>query len=193
MGGVRFTPTILVILFDDSVRIARVEGEDEIRIGLRTGAIERVIKTFIDRRIKLKLSEQLAEELVGHMVSEAERRRRQARLEYEEKLKKEREEMEYKEKQREKQRLEEERKKKLDEEEAKRKLEEDKRRSLVEDELLMMDLSSAKIRDIKEKMDDLRISHVGATCREDLLQKLRDKVPRLRVKLDQPSSQVNHS
>lgn len=193
VGGVRFTPTILVILFDDSVRIARVEGEDEIRIGLRTGAIERVIKTFIDRRIKLKLSEQLAEELVGHMVSEAERRRRQARLEYEEKLKKEREEMEYKEKEREKQRLEEERKKKLDEEEAKRKLEEDKRRSLVEDELLMMDLSSAKIRDIKEKMDDLRISHVGATCREDLLQKLRDKVPRLRVKLDQPSSQYQQT
>ena len=142
--------------------------------------------------MKLKLSERLAEELFkGAVASEIERRKRQAQLEYEERLKKEREEMERKEMERkreENRRLEEEKKKKLEaereEEMIKRRNELDRKRAEIEDELLLMDLSTMKIRDIKEKMTEAGIGHVGATSRADLIHKLKDKLPRLKNKLE---------
>ena len=56
-------------------------------------------------------------------------------------------------------------------------------RAEMEDELLLMDLSTMKIQDIKEKMTEAGIGHVGATSRADLIQKLKDKLSRLKNKL----------
>ena len=87
MGGVRFTPSILLVFFGDKLHVIRAEGEDEVRLGLRTGAIQRKIKEYIDLRIKLKTTERLAEQFAEALLSSEAERRRNARAEYEEKLK----------------------------------------------------------------------------------------------------------
>ena len=192
LHGIRFTPTIIVVFFDDSdVRTTKIEGEDDIRMGIGTGAIHRVIKQYIDQKMKLKMAERFAEELFkGAVASEMERRKKQAQLEYEKKLRIDREEMERKEMEREKKRLEEEKQRKLeaerkDEEELmRRKKALEQKRAHIEDDLMMMDLEHCKIRDIKEKMEEGGISSLGATCREDLLTKLKSKFPRLKQKLE---------
>ena len=186
----RFTPSILLVFFGDKVHVIRAEGEDEVKLGLRTGAIHRKIKEYIDMRIKHKAAEHLAERFAEALLSsEAERRRRNARAEYEEKLKKEKEEMEQKEKMKkeEEQRKEEEaRRKELEEkrvreEELKRDLE--RKRLRVAEGLNRMDLSTAKIRDIKEKMEEAGISYIGLTSREELIKRLRENLPQLQQRL----------
>ena len=211
MGGVKYAPSILVVFFDDDkVHVIRAEGEEEVKLGLRTGVIERKIKEFIDRRIKLKAVEHLAEQFAGILLaSEAERRRHNARAEYEEKLKKEREEMQQREEKRKKEeeqrKQEEERRRKLEEErrrqqeeERRRRLEEEKRRESerrakeeaekkererkrrqVAEDLNKMDLSTAKIRDIKDKMEEAGIGYIGLTSREELIRRLKENFPNL--------------
>ena len=188
-------PTVVVVFFDDdNVRTAHVEGEDEILLAIRTRAMHRAIKEYIDKKVKLKMAEQLAEQLFkGAIASEMEKRKRQ---EYENKLMIEREEMERKELERQKEErrsLEEEKELKFEAE--KRELERRKqaleeKRAKVEEDLMKMDLSNCKIKEIREKMDEAGISSVGATSREDLLEKLKSKLPRLKLKLEN-SQQVN--
>ncbi len=193
-------PTVVIVFFDDdNVRTVHVEGEDEILLAIRTRAMHRAIKEYIDKKVKLKMAEQLAEQLFkGAIASEMEKRKRQ---EYDKKLMIEREEMERKELERqkeEKRRLEEEKQFKLEAE--KRELERrkqalDDKRSKVEEELMKMDLSSCRIKEIREKMDEGGISSVGATSREDLLEKLKNKLPRLKLKLEnlqQVNRKINH-
>ena len=133
------------------------------------------------------------------MADEA-RQRRQASIEYETKLKREKEEMERKQREKE----EEERRKKQEEgrrrlreredEERRKRMEEQekaleaKRKSGLVDDLMKMDLGSAKIRDIKDKMDELGLSYVGCTSRDDLINKLKSHYPVLKSKMDQIDS-----
>lgn len=66
-------------------------------MAIRSGVIHRGIKDFIDKRIKLKIAEKMAERLlVGAIASGVMMRRRQAGIEYNERLKKETEELEKK-------------------------------------------------------------------------------------------------
>ena len=168
-------------------------------MAIRTGALHRFIKEFIDQRIKLKLVERFAEQLVGAMADDA-RQRRQASIEYETKLKREKEEMERKQREKEeeerrkkqeeerrrlREREDEERRKRIDEQE---KALEAKRKSGLVDDLMKMDLGSAKIRDIKDKMDELGLSYVGCTSRDDLINKLKSHYPVLKSKMDQIDS-----
>lgn len=142
--------------------------------------------------MKLKLAEKFAEQLAGAMADEA-RRKRQAAIEYEEKLKREKEKMEQK-------ALEEERQKRLEAEkkaeEAKASEQRTKIKAYATEEILKMDLSTARIRDIKDKMEDLGISYAGCTSRDDLIRKLTNNVPALKSKIDQtdgPGIQVMYT
>ena len=92
---------------------------------------------------------------------------RQQRNEYEEKLKKEKEDLERRLKEKEK---EEYQRKEKEKEEEERK---------IKDEIMRMDLKDAPIADIKKRMDKLHISHVGATTREDLIHQLQQSIPGL--------------
>ena len=200
LGGIRFTPTIAIVFFDDDVRITKVEGENEIIFGLRTGAIHRVIKEYIDQKVKLKIAEQIAEQLFkGAIVGELEKRKRQAQLDYEQKLQAEREEMERKEIERQQQESRQMEKEKMERLEAEKRHDEERRqqviddkRAKVEDELLKMNLNTTKISVIKEMMKEGGISTVGALDRADLLAKLKTKLPRLKAKLENSGQQVTN-
>ena len=190
LGGIRFTPSVVILFFDDDgVVRKKAEGEEEIKMALRIGAFEKIIQDFIDQRMKLKLAEKFAEQLAGAMASDIARKRREAALEYEEKLRKEKAEKERKEREAKERELEEERRKRIEAEkkaeEAKANEQKAKLKSYAVDELMRMDLNNAKIRDIKDKMDDLGVSYAGCTSREDLIKKLTTNVPSLKSKLDQ--------
>lgn len=190
---------IIAFFDDDDVRIKKAEGEEEIKLALRIGAFEKIIKDFIDQRVKIKVAEKLVEHLVaGAVADDLARKRREASLEYEQKLKREREEIEAKEKAKEREQerlLEEERQKRIEAEkraeEAKRNEQKAKLKAYVADELMQMDLKKAKISLIKEKMQDLGISDAGCLSREDLITRLKSNIPSLKAKLDQSSDQVN--
>ena len=98
MGDIKYSPTIVAVFFaDDGTEIRKAEGEENIRMAIRSGVIHRGIKDFIDKRIKLKIVEKMAERLlVGAIASGLMVRRRQSGDEYNEKLKKEMEELEKK-------------------------------------------------------------------------------------------------
>lgn len=189
LGGLRFTPSVVVVFFDDDgTRLKKAEGEEEIKMALRIGAFEKIIQDFLEQRAKLKLAEKFAEQLAGAMAGDIARRRRE---ENEEKLKREKEEKERKEREERERRqkeLEEERRKRIEAEkkaqEAKEKEQQAKLKAYAVDDLMRMDLSNAKPRDIKDKMEDLGISHIGCTSREDLLKKLAANVPSLKDKID---------
>lgn len=94
LGDLKCCPTIVAVLFTDEGRIIRgVEGEDAIRRAIRTKAFHQVIKDLIDKRIKLKIAERMAERLAGVVVAGMLLKHRQ---EYNEKLKEEKEELESK-------------------------------------------------------------------------------------------------
>ena len=187
LGGVRFTPTFLVVFYDMETKLViyKAEGTEEVRMALQSGKAKNIIKAFVDKRIKLKLSERLAEEFAGALQEEQRRRARQV---YESKLRQEREEMERKEQARldeEKQKLQEEKKKREEAEQqayaAKLRLmqERQRRRPQVVESLLKMDLNTCRIRELKDKMEDLGISHVGYTSRPELIERLKQDVPEL--------------
>lgn len=97
MGDLQSCPTIVAVLFTDDGHVVKgVEGEDGIRRAIRTNMIHQVIKDLIGERIKLKIAEKMAEQLAGVFVAGIVMRRRQAALEYSEKLKEEKEELESK-------------------------------------------------------------------------------------------------
>jgi DNA repair exonuclease SbcCD ATPase subunit len=199
LHGVRFSPTVIIALFDDDdIIIKRAEGEDEIKVALRIGAFEQIIKEFIDKRMKLKLAERLAEEFAGAVASDIARKK--ASLEYEQKLKKEKEDIEKKEKERQEQNqkaLENERIKRIDAEkkaeEARQKEQKAKLKAYVIDDLLSMDLKKAKVAEIKEKMADLGISSAGCFTRDALISVLKDNIPVLKTKLQQENPSQSYS
>ena len=117
LGGVDIAPTLIIAFFDDDgARIEQVNGEDKICLGIRSGAIEGIIKEFVDQRMKLKLANE-------------------------------------------------------------------KRQRVIE-ELLRMDLKTARIPEITKKMNELGINHSSALCREDLFELLKSKIPQLKMTLD---------
>lgn len=64
LGGVEYTPTILVVLFhEDTKKICKIEGADKIRGAIRSGAAEAIIRGFMEERVKLKMADRLAEQL----------------------------------------------------------------------------------------------------------------------------------
>jgi thiol-disulfide isomerase/thioredoxin len=64
LGGVQYTPTILIVLFnDDKKKIAQIEGTDKIRAAIRSGAAEAIISAFMEERVKLRMAERLAEQM----------------------------------------------------------------------------------------------------------------------------------
>ncbi len=149
---------------DDKVRIKQVQGEEKIKLGIGLGIIEGTIKEFLELREKNKLAEKMAEHFADVLMGDLQRKRRQ---EYDERLKKERADLES--------RLKENEEQKRKEEEKQRKIDQDRQRKI--DQLRSMDLQTAKIADIKAKMDELKIRHVGATTREDLIQHIKQVVP----------------
>ena len=66
----------------------------------------------------------------------------------------------------------------------KQEIEEERRRNRPKalDELMKMDLDTARIKDIKEVMSMLGVSYVGLYERKELLDKLKANVPELRLK-----------
>lgn len=166
LGGVETAPTLVIAFFDVAgVRIKQVEGEDRIKLGIRLGIIEDTIKEFLDKRAKIKVAEKMSEHLTELLMGDLEKRKQ--RQEYEDRLKKEARDLE--------ERLKESEQQRKEEEEKQKKMEEDKRKKV--NDLLTMDLQAAKIFDIKTKMDDLKISHVGALTRDDLLQRIKKAIP----------------
>lgn len=175
LGGVETAPTLVIAFFDENgVRIKQVEGEDKIKFGISLGIIENTIKEFLEKRAKIKIAEKMSEHFTELLLGDLEKRKQ--RQEYEERLKKEAHDLEERLKENEQQRKE--------EEEKQKKMEDDKRRKM--NELHAMDLQTAKISHIKTKMDDLKISYVGATTREDLLQQIKKAIPSVKY------SEVNH-
>ena len=64
LGGVEYTPTILVVLFEEErKKIAKIEGVDKIRAAIRSGAAEALITAFMEQRVKLRMAERLAEQM----------------------------------------------------------------------------------------------------------------------------------
>ena len=64
LGGVEYTPTVLVVLFhDDSKKIAKIEGADKIRSAITSGAAEALIGAFMEDRVKLRMADRLAEQM----------------------------------------------------------------------------------------------------------------------------------
>ncbi len=62
-------PTITVVFFDDGgLRVMQVEGAMEATKAIKSGAIEAIIKQFVDRRRKLKITERLAGALLLGVV-----------------------------------------------------------------------------------------------------------------------------
>lgn len=61
VGGVEYTPTFLVVFFDDDkTTIAQYEGTDAIMGALASKRIHAVIQEFVRRRAKLKMAERMA-------------------------------------------------------------------------------------------------------------------------------------
>lgn len=64
LGGVQYTPTVLVVLFqEERKKIAQIEGSDKIRGAIRSGAAEALISAFMEERMKLRRAERLAEQI----------------------------------------------------------------------------------------------------------------------------------
>lgn len=65
LGDIKYCPTIVAVFFaDDGIEIRKAEGEENIRMAIRSGVIHRGIKEFIDKRVKLKIAEKMAEHLL---------------------------------------------------------------------------------------------------------------------------------
>ena len=194
LGGITHTPTVIVVFYDDDgMRIRTAQGVEEVRLAMRTGWFKTRIRDFLEQRAKLKLAERLAEELAGHLKNEMEERQKRARLEYEERLRRERERERLEELRRQQEEAEREQEKREREnrerqreaiEIKKREREEELRRSRPQamDELMKMDLNTARIRDIKEVMSKLGISYVGLYERKEMVDRLKANVPELRTK-----------
>ena len=185
LGGIKHSPTVIVVFYDDDgMRILSVEGVEEVRLAMRTGRFKIKIRHFLKQRAKLKF----AEELAHHSNNEMEERQKRARLEYEQKLRKERE----RERMEELRRQQEELKRQQEEAEREQKHKEElcRRRSQAMDKLMKMDLNTARIRDIKEVMSKLGIRYVGLYERKELIDELKANVPELRTK---PESQQSSS
>ena len=155
--------------------------------GVEKGTIRGVIKELMERKRKLKVGKQLAEELAGGlaeaMARRAAERERKLKEEYEERNRREAAERE------EERRKEEDEKKRREEEEqrardeARRREEEARRQNrpqLVE-ELLRIDVEVAPIKVTKEVMTKLGISTADCLSKEDLKKKLMDSVPEYRL------------
>jgi hypothetical protein len=73
LGGVEYTPTILIVFFDhDGVQIGKVEGHMKIEGAIRTGEMERRLRTNMQRRHRLKTIEHLAEQFSASGMREKE-------------------------------------------------------------------------------------------------------------------------
>ena len=145
-----------------------------------------VIKELLERKRKLKIGKQLAEELAGGlaeaMARRAAERERKLKEEYEEKSRREvaqREEQRRREEAEKKRKEEEEQRAK---EEARRREEEVRRQNRPQavEELLGIDVEVAPVRVTKEVMAKLGISTTDCLNREDLKRKLMDSVPEYR-------------
>lgn len=183
-----------MVFFDDrNVRTTKIEGEADIDLALKTGAIHRVVKEYVEKRVELKVTERIAQDFMRG-ASARQRLKREAEIEYERKLKEEMERKELVRQKEERRRLEDEKQKRIDDERreeeelARRRRALEEKRNRVEEDLLLMDLSSAKPRDIMRKMDEGGISHVGATSKEDLLAVLKSRFPKVKQKLENAES-----
>lgn len=70
LGDIKYCPTIVAVFFaDDGIEIRKAEGEENIRMAIRSGVIHRGIKEFIDKRVKLKIAEKMAEHLLVGVIN----------------------------------------------------------------------------------------------------------------------------
>lgn len=69
LGGIEKVPTIVVVFFDDGgLRITQVEGAVEAAGAIKSGALEAIIKQYMERRMRLKATERLAGALLLGVV-----------------------------------------------------------------------------------------------------------------------------
>lgn len=190
MGGIKFTPTLLVVFYDDDDKVAiyKAEGVIEVQRSLQTNRAKEVMEMFLERRKKLKIAEKLAEHLTDALRADMQQRQRErGRREYEEKLRREKEALERERAKEAEQRQRFEAERREMEESLKRYKEEQKRneyqsqeaRKRKVEELNQLDLSEVRVGVIKEKMQALGISHAGCLTRTDLITRLQSKVPEL--------------
>ena len=181
--------------------ISRYEGNLEVRAAFETGKIRRDLEESLERRARIRVREDLAERLASGLASAMAARRKEeearARETPEQRRIREAQEAKRWEQEIQKRKEEEERRKLQEEEEIKearkdaiekRKEEHKKNRPEYVSQLLSMDLKKAPIRDILCIMGKLGVSSTGLLERSDLIDKLKQCVPELRMKLDNPSS-----
>ena len=195
LGGVQYTPSFLIVSFlEDRGEIRRYEGNLEVRAAFETGKVRRDFEECLERRARIRVAENLAERLAAGMAAamEARRQREEERAKETPEQRRAREAQEQA-KRREQAKEEEERKiqeeqKSIDEARKAAIEERKKRRPEYITQLLAMDLQKAPIKDILGVMKKLGVDPAGLLERKDLIAELRQKVPELRMKLDNPSS-----
>jgi len=187
-----------VSFLEDRGEIRRYEGSLEVRAAFETGKLRRDFEECLERRARIRVTEDLAERLASGLAAAMNARKR----EEEERAKETAEQRRAREAQEAAKRREQERERQKEEEERRRQEElreiEEARRAAIEErrkkrpeyvaQLLAMDLNKAPIRDIKDIMKKLELSSSGLPERKDLIAELKRGVPELRMKLDNPSS-----
>ena len=199
LGGVQYTPSFLIVSFlEDRGEIRRYEGNLEVRTAFETGKVRRDFEECLERRARIRAAENLAERLASGLAAAMEARRKQE----EERAKETPEQRRAREAQEQAKRWEQEKERRKEEEERKRQEEQkeidEARKAAIEEirkkrpeyvaQVLAMDLNKAPVRDIKDLMKKLGINPAGLPERKDLIAELKQGVPELCRKLDNPSS-----
>ena len=195
LGGIEYAPTILNLSFleDGKISLQKFEGFQEIVTAFNSGRYRRTLEDWVERKIKRRVAEKMAEGVAGAFVEAAKEREARLRREYEEKLRQQREELRRKERQvtEERERREEEERKRQGEERLRRdmeelKLEEQSRRKESELReartrnlaiLKEMDLENAPVKEMKSLMTEMGISTAGLLNRGDYLDTLYKTFP----------------
>ena len=184
--------------------IQKYEGFQEIVVAFNTGKYRRTLEDWVEKKIRRKVAEKMAEGVAGAFVEAAKEREDRLRREYEEKLRQQREELRRTERQvaaeREKRHEEERRHQDAEQqrkEEDKRRRDEESRRrerELVEirerniSKLKEMDLESAPVREMKALMNEMGVSTAGLLNRADYLERLYSTFPFLKRRRNESGS-----
>lgn len=193
LGGVQYTPTFLIVSFlEDRGEIRQYEGTLEVEAALKAGKLRKDFEECLERRARLRVAEDLAERLASGLSAARARRKQEEAIQRESKGTPEEMRRRW-EQERERLRKEEERRKQEEQKEI-----DEARRAAIEEcrkkrpeyvaRLLAMDLNKAPPKDIIHIMNKLGVDHTGLPEREDLIAELKNSVPELRMKLNNPSS-----
>lgn len=179
---------------EDRGEIRRYEGSLEVRGAFETGKLRRDLEECLERRARIRVTEDLAERLASGLAAAWESRRKEEEVRATEtaEQRRAREAAKRREQEIERQKEEEEKRRReelREVEEARRAAIEERRKKRPEyvAQLLAMDLNNAPIREIKDIMKKLELSSAGFIERKDLIAELKRGVPEFCMKLENPS------